>query len=254
MLDGNTESDRPTIEESYGLAASTSDLTVEDPSRGPARLLIASGKAMYQTLEQKIAALGLPPDKPSITFGHTLARLQSEWHGEGHPIRRKPKSVRRWLDILPMVKIGEREVVEKGEKKTINIMSRDKPGAREAHLNELHELDALYAQELKFLAQRLPSRQAVRERLYAVAVHWGWEDAENRVAEVIRHWLDDNCATCHGTGKVIVGIDNTITCPDCHGAMKVGVPHGGHGLNTFMGDCLNEWRKSVASMARKMRT
>jgi hypothetical protein len=222
-----------TIEEQYSSAAQTSDLTVYEHKAGPAHLLIASGLSARQDADRLLRY----PDTPSYRLGAALARLQSEWHGCEKPERKQPRSIKAWMAVLPL-KAGK----------------RDRQGAMQAHMAERARLAAIHNQELKFLAQKLPSRVYVRETMWKVALHWGWEDAERGVAEVLQHWLDETCPTCHGTGELIVE-DKVTVCHDCKGQRKTLIPRFEEGwrMRRFMEDCKAVWVQSVKAQLRGMR-
>jgi hypothetical protein len=236
MFDGNT--DRPGIEEQYFLSGTMTN----DEGRGPGHLRLAAG-----LVARDDAGRPKVVDRPSVRIGHLLAILQQDWHGTVKPVRRMPRTIREWIAELPLVKSGERLV--RGQ--AMPILTRDKDGARQQHDEERARLDALYEQELLQLAQRLPSRVAVREALFALALRWGWEEANEKVSAVLRFFLDDNCTTCHGTGEVMAG-EKVRTCPDCEGRTKGAVPYGGEGhrMLDFMGKCRSHWVGSLKQMSR----
>jgi hypothetical protein len=246
--------DRPGIEEQYSSAVNASDLTVHEEKRGPAHLLVAAGLSARGGDLRAI-------DKPSVAMGGALARLQAEWHSVEKPVRQQPKSVRQWIDELPKVKTGER--VLKGKK--VPIMTFDREGARKRHLEERMQLDSLHEQQLKFLAQKLPSRYFVRHRLFLIAILWELSEPEDLVAEVLKYWLSDTCQTCHGTGEIIAGDiiagaiipgEKVLTCPTCEGRAIAQVPRGQQGrrLFAYMEESKHSWAQTVMATARRMRT
>lgn len=267
---GDSHGDRPTnqdhyaspppgIEERYSSAVNASDLTVHEEKRGPAHLLVASGLAAKSDQD---AQTNKPRafDKPSIAMGGALARLQSEWHSVEKPVRQLPKTVRQWVDDLPKVQTGVRMV--KG--KQVPIMAFDRDGAKSKHQEQRAQLDALYEQELKFLAQKLPSRFWIRGRLFLIAVYWKLPDPEALVAEVLAYWLDDTCRACHGTGEIIAGAvtekgeilagEKVLTCPTCEGRKKAQVPHerNGQRLFDYMEESKHAWAQTVAATSRRI--
>ena len=252
MLAETHGNDRPNIEEQYSSAVNASDLTVSEEKRGPAHLLVASGLAAR-------AGEGRAFDKPSVAMGGALARLQAEWHSVEKPARRLPKSVKQWLAELPKVQVGKRIV----RGKEVPIMAFDREGAKERHQAERVQLDGLYEQELKFLAQKLPSRYYVRGRLYLIATYWNLPDPEQTVAEVLKYWLNDTCQTCHGTGEIIAGDvigkeivpgEKVLTCPTCEGRTTAPVPGGQHGRSLFayMEESKHAWAQTVKATSRRI--
>lgn len=240
MLD-NTE--RPTIEERYDCATSASDLTIDEHKRGPIYLMIAGGLAARDGMEQR-------GSRPNISLGHSLAILRSEWHKSEKPIVRHAKSLKRWIEELPLVKVGERTI----HGRVVPIMGRDKEGAKKAQRAEREAIAQRYHQELVQLAQKLPTRAKVRESLYTLALWWGWEEADDKVSAVLCYWLDDNCTRCHGTKEITVH-DKPQACPDCKGTGKSRVPHGDEGYAMFqhMNDCTSLWRGSVKKYSNQLR-
>lgn len=234
----------PNIAERYSTAVSTSDLTVHEHRTGPAHLLVAAGISARQSGGPVVI------DQPTIALGHALARLQAEWHALQKPVQRRPRSVRQWIELLPLVKTGERIV----DGAVIPIMGRDREGSKRRHLEEMQQLEALYEMELRHLAQRLPSRYAVRERLFVVAVYWGLEDPDRVVAEALRFWLDPNCPTCHGTGETLSG-EKVMTCQACEGRRAAPVPGevAGRRLLKLMSEAKHAWVQSVQATSRRMR-
>jgi hypothetical protein len=248
MLDGST--DRPDLIERYETASSTSDLTVDEHRGGPARMVIAAGKALAGKRDADGKLTDRPETIASIGLGHALARLHSEWHGCEKPIHHAPKSIRAWIELLPLIEVGKRTV--RGV--PVPVMGRDKDGARTRHNEERERLDALYQQELKYLAQKLPSRLAVRQKLYTVALMWGWEDAEEKVAALVKYWVDSNCVACNGTGSVMVG-EKPQTCTSCGGHCKSPVPGGyeGYLMHDHMKRAHERWIARLRGQSKILR-
>lgn len=248
MYDTN---DRPGLEERYLGAANGRNLTVGENIQGSMRSLIASGIATREDPAKPLR----PAGKPTIRLGHALARLQSQWHGIEHPVRKLPKSIRQWMDDLPLKKIGERTVRDSSGQEVVKpILTRDRDGARVKHEEERNRLDRIYRMELLFLAQKLPARAQVCEALFLAAVTWGWDDPESGVAEVLQHWLDETCKTCEGTGEVMAG-EKVRICGVCEGRQKAPVPRGyeGRRLYALIEESKGLWLQAVKQHARALR-
>lgn len=87
-------------------------------------------------------------------------------------------------------------------------------------------------QRMGDLIERLTELPGIRSALTVKALSWGWEDAEAKVAAVLRYWLDDGCRPCGGTKWTIAAGTHRHTgkaCPACAGTGKAQVPHGQEG-------------------------
>lgn len=251
MATATGENAPPTLEERYSTAHRTSQLDSDNIQSGPVHLLMATAMVWQNPTDRHGNPLS-EHAKASSRIGHALARLQSEWNAVERPTLHQPKSLRYWIGFLPLIKVGQRSV--DGEMKP--IMGRDKEGAKLHQEAERMMLQARHVQELKFLAQKLPSRFTVRESLFGMANQWGWDDAEQKVSEILKHWLDDNCVRCHGTGVITFTlVDIPQTCPDCHGAKKSPVPYGNEGrrMLDFITSCRVSWLGAVKRWAKKLR-
>lgn len=228
----------PSLEERYGSATVSSNLRIDENRPGAVNLIIAAG----------VAARG--DQKGSRVLGGALERLLSEWNRVAKPQRMPVKSIREWIDALPLIKVGER--VDK-DGQTVAIMGRDKDGARRKRIEQQELSDALYKQELMQLAQKLPSRFLVREILFHMALQWDCDEPEELVAGAIVYWLASKCRTCHGTGSVRAG-EKIRTCADCEGGTEAPVPGAdpGRRLVNYLDLCRVTWIGAFKSAYREI--
>lgn len=234
--------EKPGIEEKYARAIASSNIDSSTILHGTAHQLLVAG-LVAQVGEDGVL-------RPNRRLGHALVRLQTEWHSVAKPLRERPRSLKQWIERLPLIQVGQRQV--KGV--MTPIWGRDKEGARRWQQKEQAEQDSRYAQGLILLALNLPSRRAVLPLLGAQALHWGWADAEAKVAAVVAHWLDANCRRCTGTGVVMIG-DLKTTCPTCEGRARTPVPHGddGYRLHKFMEDSRSHYVGAAKRLSKELR-
>lgn len=225
----------PSLEERYGSATVSSNLRLDENRRGAVNLLIAAGVASRPDKDGVV--------KASRALGGALERLLSEWNQVAKPRRIPVMSLKDWLEVLPLVQVGERMGVP--------VMSRDKAGARAKRFAQQQASDAAYRNELMLLAQKLPSRLLIRQVLFAVALKWGCEEPEDLVASAIVYWLASKCQTCSGTGEVQAG-DQVRTCGDCQGGTEAPVPgaDAGRALVNFMDESRMAWVGAFKSAYR----
>lgn len=231
MAANTLENPPPSLEERYGAATASSNLKLDENRRGAVNLIIAAGVAGRPDKDGVV--------KASRMLGGALERLLTEWHQVAKPQRMVVLSVQDWIDALPLIKVGERQDKDGN---TVPIMGRDKEQARARRAEQQKASDHAYHKELMLLAQKLPSRVLVRQILFAVALKWGCEDAEDVVAGAIAYWLASKCKTCSGTGEVQAG-DKVRTCGDCQGGTEAPVPgaDAGRALLNFMDQSRVAW-------------
>lgn len=113
-----------------------------------------------------------------------------------------------------------------------------------------------YQGELLRIFARLHSLPVVRDQLAARAAQRGIERPESLATEVVCHWLDPICPTCHGLKFLPVQGAPSLSakaCPSCHAHGQSPVPRGqdGHWLLNYLDDCV---QKSRSLMRKRLRT
>lgn len=228
--DGNTNTERPSIEERYETASNTSDLTLTlDPDLpgGAADVLIAC--AWSET-----------------RLGGALLRLHSEWSACEKPIRPSKERVKALVGTYQVALQGAAPL-EEGEKRQPLTTAQATQYAA-----------AWYAHEMAMLLQKLKQLPAVREQVMLQALKWGMEHPEMKAAAIVRYWLDTNCGTCDGRKfRLIPGTPSLSnkTCPSCGGSGVAPVPHGQEGrkLANHMDACVHRARQGIRNHLRSSR-
>lgn len=201
-------------------------------SEGYAGAVMASNlrvEAHKFTQADLVAAAGMN----SYRMGMALMRLVSEWQSGATPrpgLAPSPKDLR---------KQGVSADLAEAESRRIAAQYAD------WHLQE---------NMLRF--QRLKTLPAVR----AALLHWvgdkGWNEAENLVADTIRHFLSPVCTACEGRKrKVVQSRAIGPECRKCRGTGEADLRHGGRGrsLLSYMKQCTGQAADDLRSGAHKLR-
>lgn len=142
--------DRPSLEETYAVAISTSDLTLpQGPSTGAGAQGILAAAAWTE-----------------VHLGSALRRLVHQWQTE-KPTRRIPRT--------------REQLMAAG-------LSRDI--ARALHKRERVQFAEAYYRERNAVLRRLRELPDAREHLTMQAARWGMDDADLKAFMVLHYWLD----------------------------------------------------------------
>lgn len=165
-------------------------------------------------------------------IGAALLRLHSEWDHSSHPAKPSPERIAALAASLDAGTQNPTRVAEK-----------------QAHEWYMHELGLLF--------QALKTLPAVRTALIHQSILWSIGDPENKVASVIRWWLDQTCTTCDGVRWQLVpgtSRSNGRPCLACHGAGISQVPAGrdGRRIACYMDECVEVARSSIRSRLQTM--
>jgi hypothetical protein len=228
--------ERPSIEEMYESATNTSSLKHYADRRSAADVLRDVAMSASE-------------------LGSALRWLLSEWSAAAKPKRAAEDQVKAIADRLRREDAQARMrwgPPDPGAQRPGDVMTRARAEAAKWHRNEL-----------RILASRLKSRQAVWEKLSPWLAQEGIEP--RAAAAVLLHWLDPKCPLCHGQKwQAIHGTPglSSRTCPPpanggCGGTGEARVPHGqdGRKLENHLDQCahlsthtLKTRRKALASI------
>jgi hypothetical protein len=289
MLDGNSDSDKPGIEEMYQVAGNTSNLTVEADRRGAGDVIIAAGWSASR-------------------IGMALLRLHSEFDASEQPTKPSKESIAALIGTFQRTLPGEKP-----------------PAGKPQPLNggqAFHFAFTWHAHEVSMLLGKLKALPAVREQLTIQALRWGmgrpvdpitrsertesrghdaawlkrlkaeleaagdepghavialeranaevaarrqaedeedWARAMEKASATIRYWLDQTCTSCHGLKWQLVPGAPALSnrpCRPCSGGGFGQAPNGQEGrkLANFMDDCVSRARSAIGRDLSNMRT
>lgn len=206
-----------TVEESYTVACSTSDMRVEAERRGDADVIIAAGWS------------------PS-RLGGALRRLHGEWDMVEHPARPTRGQIEVLMSTYPVDENGH-------------------PNAKARSNMAKEQAFGWYANELSMLLGKLKSLPGVKRELIAVVSAWGMQDAGMKASEVLGWWLHQGCPVCNKTKWEIVPNTNRQSgrsCRACQGSGITPAPHGQDGKR--IAKYLDEAKDaSLGSIQRRLR-
>jgi hypothetical protein len=296
MVGGEVENERPGIEERYETASNTSDLTLQldtDLPGGAADVLIAAAwgetrmggallrlhsewsgsekpakptkesiKALVGTFQKPLPGLPKMVDDdgmPRALTGAEAAQYASAWYAHEMGL------LLQKLKTLPAVR----------EQLTIQAMKwrmgEPQDPITRAERSELREADAARLKELREAVEKAPDEAAKAHAVtrlgqvelltsYARGAEWkeDWERASDKVAAVLRYWLDQTCQTCHGRKfRLIPGTPalSNKACPACNGSGVALVPHhqDGRKLANYLDQCVHRARLGIRNHLRTRR-
>ena len=169
-----------------------------------------------------LIAAGWSPSR----LGAAALRLHSEWSAAALPRRPDREQIARIALDLPLL--------------------NGKPDL--AHANRValswHQV------ELRRVFDRLRSLPALRDQLAVQALQRGMSSPAALAAEVLCHWLDPVCPTCHGLKFMPVKNAPALSakvCPACRGLGRTDPPQGqdGRWLLNYLDRCVAVARGSI---------
>lgn len=166
-------------------------------------------------------------------IGAALLRLHSEWDHSSHPAKPTPEAISALAASFDPKKVP----------------NPSRAAEKQAHEWHMHELGLLF--------QALKTLPAVRTALIHQAILWDIGDRENKVAAVIRWWLDQTCTVCDGRKWQLVpgtSRSNGKVCMTCHGSGLSLIPAGrdGRRIACYMDECVDVARASISARLRTM--
>lgn len=191
-----TESTRPTISERLASAANSSDLSVQIDKRGDADYLIAAGCTPAR-------------------LGRYVYQLMAEWDSCAKPRPVTPADIERLAAELPRIKATK----------------QTKRGAQVVERLDLVGAQAKYGEwlegERRRVLGRLKSLQPLMDA-HAGLLPWvvgrGYQNASQKLLDVLGWWADRRCQACHGTAE-----REGRPCKRCKGSGERPIPHGQEG-------------------------
>lgn len=164
-------------------------------------------------------------------LGAAALRLHSEWAVAALPRRPGREQIARVALDLPLL--------------------NGKPDLAHANRVALH----WHQVELRRVFDRLRSLPAVRDQLAAQALQRGMSSPAALAAEVLCHWMDPACPTCHGLKFMQVKgapVLSAKVCSSCRGAGRIEPPGGqdGRWLLNYLDDCMARARVSIRNRLR----
>lgn len=211
-----TSAEPRTLEERYGLARNTSDLT-SSGALGPA-------EGFTNRALDILGAAGMMGQRHRL--GMALIALQSEWDGCEKPPKRTEAQIEARAAELPD--------------------KRGRPDIRRARAEAL----VWHATALRQRAMSLRGRSVVLGLLTDWAALRGVD--VDLLSPALFHWLAPTCAVCDGHGKLkrpdapVLG----ATCYHCHGSGTWTRPLGASAIHEHIADCIG---KAKSGMAGKLR-
>lgn len=289
MLDGNNE--RPGIEEKYETASNTGDLTLTlDPDLpgGAPDVLIAAAwgevrmggallrlhsewsgsekpvkptkesiKALVGTKQKPMQGMPKLEDEDRGLTGAEAGRYASAWYAhEMAMLLQKLKTlpeVREQLTFQAMKwRMGEsQDPIARSERSELRQLD-------EARLVALREAAASAQDDEGQARAEAAVRRCELANSLARGREWkeDWDRASDKVAAVLRYWLDQTCGTCHGRKfRLIAGtpsLSNKV-CPACGGSGFAHVPHqqDGRKLANYLDGCVHRARQGIKNRLRR---
>ena len=205
-----------TIDERYGLARSTSDLT-SGGGLGPAAGF--TNKAL-----DILGAAGMMGQRHQL--GMALIALMHEWDRCDRPPKRTEAQIEARAAQLPD--------------------KRGRPDVKRARAEAI----VWHARAMRERAAALQGRAAVMGLLTDWAVLRGLD--VDLLSPAIFHWLSPTCPVCDGHGRLrrpdapVLGVQ----CYHCHGTKEWAKPMGAWVVHQHIADCIG---KAKSAMAGKMR-
>jgi len=222
-----TDTNSRSIDESYSIACTTSDMRVEGDRRGDADVIIASGWS-------------------PVRMGSALLRLASEFDTSARP---KPPT-REEIDVLALSEVKRETIGKDDEGRPIVKIIRLGHKSAQAKAWEWH------ASELNKFMGKLKSLPGVKREVIDFATRDGIEGAEAKAPAALGWWLMQNCLSCHGRQETeIVGTARLSgrECRICHGSGKSPTPYGSEGrrIANVLDDCVQRARQSIKQRLRQ---
>lgn len=227
MYDSDTQ-DRPDLEESYAVAAASSNMRVGNDStlRTPGDMIAAAGMNRHRT-------------------GLALLRLRSEWASSARPAAPTEAQITALASSYQVERKGEHA----GK---VRVVGKDgKPHFRLPARQARHEAGEWYAGELLCLLENLKSLTWVRSALLARARMGGWAPDVHAVARALLWWLDPKCTACGGAKERVIpdsgGRTNGRTCRHCRGTGVEDPPHGraGERIAGYIRGCITAAKREL---------
>lgn len=219
----NDTTERPTLEEAYLTASTTSNLKVETARTGAADILIAAGWS-------------------SARLGGALQRLHSDW--DRSP---KPKRVDKAAILRIAGELKEADLKEKAAALAASRAYLQPPPALGRAQAVAH---TWYFAECAAAIGRLHALPAVYRQVVIKLSLWSVEAPEHKAAEIVRWWLNQICPACEGTKlQVVEGTHrhNGKVCRGCSGTGLRTVPHDqvGRKMANYLDSCVADWRSTM---------
>lgn len=207
----------PSLEERYGIARNTSDLTVAGG--------LVSGEGLVNKAADILMAAGMMAAKGRNPLGMALGDLLAEWGSCSKP----PKP----SDALIAARAAQ---------------LKDRKGRPDLHRARAEAIVA-YSREMRERAMRLHSRTKVMVLLTEWAVKRGVD--VDLLSPALFHWLAPTCPVCDGTRKT-AALWPAVggTCKHCHGSGTWTRPLGASAIHEHIADCIG---KAKSGMAGKLR-
>lgn len=230
---------RPTLDEQYEGAASSSNLRVwnDEAIRTPADLIVAAGMNKHR-------------------MGLALLRLHSEWSSSAKPL----PPTKDAIATLARTYRVETDGPHRGKVKL--TPPRGETVYVRPQVLASSTADAWYRHELGLLMMQLKSLPSVRTAIAARSRSEEWGADEHVIAAVLLWWMNPKCTTCGGRKGDVVklrGKEVGKVCTACKGTgleRQGDPPHGPRGKKVagYISGCLNaaraELREGVYRRAR----
>jgi hypothetical protein len=178
-----------------------------------------------------VAVAGMSPYR----LGTALMRLSSEWHSGATP--------------PPLVTPSAKGLRKQGVAADLAEAEARQLAARAADWQ---------MQENMLRFQRMKSLPGVRAALLHFVAEKGWSNAQELVADTLRHFLAPACAKCQGRGKAVIpGTSRAVgkACRKCSATGQARLDHGGRGaaLLSHIRSCTGQASRDMREGAHKLR-